>query len=63
MLDYVIRWIRRDSQFLTAGGKKLVPFPAENGVNTGLLSVLEADAKQIATIARETFEKYVSFQV
>lgn len=28
------------------------------GDSVGLSDVLEADAKQIATVARETFEKY-----
>lgn len=58
-LDYVIRRIYGDSRFLTAERKKLVPLPAEYGVSSGLSSVLEADAKQIATLSRETFEKYV----
>nr|CAD1836777.1 unnamed protein product [Ananas comosus var. bracteatus] len=35
-------------------GKKLVPFPIRNGGNVGLSSILEADAKKIAAIARET---------
>lgn len=30
-------------------------------VATGLSDVLEADAKHIAKMARETFEKYASF--
>lgn len=36
-----------------------VPVPKENGGSVGLLSVLEADVKQIVTMARETYEKYV----
>ncbi|KAL5976170.1 hypothetical protein ACLOJK_020500 [Asimina triloba] len=38
-------------------GKTVVPYTAEKFGNAGLSSVLEADAKQIATMARETFEK------
>ncbi|KAK9279946.1 hypothetical protein L1049_013630 [Liquidambar formosana] len=52
-LHYVIRQIL----LLTARGKKLVPLPTENGGSAGLSSVLEADAKQIVTMARETYEK------
>jgi len=37
--------------------KKLMPLPSENGVSSGLLSVLEADVKQIVNFARETCEK------
>ncbi|XP_077230785.1 mitochondrial fission protein ELM1-like [Tasmannia lanceolata] len=55
---YVIKRLFGDAQFpMTIGGKKLVPFPAQNGGIAGLSSVLEADAKQIATMAHETFEK------
>lgn len=36
----------------------MTPFPAENGINAGLSSVLEADARKIAHMAQETFEKY-----
>ncbi|XP_010245896.1 PREDICTED: mitochondrial fission protein ELM1 [Nelumbo nucifera] len=57
-LDYVIRRICGDSRFPVAfKGKKLVPLLAENGGSSGLSSILEADPKQIATMARETFEK------
>ncbi|XP_042518182.1 mitochondrial fission protein ELM1-like isoform X2 [Macadamia integrifolia] len=56
-LNYVIKRICGESRFLTAGARKLVPVAAENGRSSGLSTVLEADAKQIATIARETFEK------
>lgn len=38
-------------------GRKLVAFPVQNGGHVGLSSILEADAKKIASIARETFEK------
>ena len=43
------------------GGKTRSTFPSQNGGNVGLSSILEADAKQIAAMARETFEKYVFF--
>lgn len=42
---------------LPVGEKTHASFPAKNGENIGLLSVLEADADQIATMARNTFEK------
>ncbi|KAF6165838.1 hypothetical protein GIB67_012735 [Kingdonia uniflora] len=57
-LVYVIKRICGDSRFpLIARGKKLVPLLNEIGSGAGLSSILEADAKQIATMARETFEK------
>ncbi|KAF8397936.1 hypothetical protein HHK36_016862 [Tetracentron sinense] len=57
-LYYVIRRICGDSRFpLTSRGKRVVSLPTQNGGGAGLASVLEADAKQIATMARETFEK------
>ncbi|XP_008784047.1 mitochondrial fission protein ELM1 [Phoenix dactylifera] len=58
MLDSVIRQIFGNSRFvMTLQGKKLVPFSTQNGGNVGLAAVLEADAKRIAAMARETFEK------
>lgn len=37
-----------------------MPLPLENGGGSvGLASVLEADVKQIVTMARQTFEKYI----
>ena len=36
-----------------------MPAPMENGGSVGLSSVLEADVKQIVTMASETYEKYV----
>ena len=36
-----------------------MPVPKENGGSVGLSSVLEADVKQIVTMAHETYEKYV----
>ncbi|KAF9612650.1 hypothetical protein IFM89_003092, partial [Coptis chinensis] len=63
-LDYVLRRIYGDSQFPFAVGKnKLVPLPFENGSGAGLSTFLEADAKQIARMARDTFEKWVSLNV
>ena len=58
-LDYLIRLIR-----IYSHGKKLVPLPFENGGggSVGLASVLEADVKQIVTMARQTYEKYFLFQ-
>lgn len=46
---------------MTIRGRKLMPVPMENGGKAGLLSILEADVKQIVTMARETYEKYVSY--
>ncbi|KAJ7971609.1 Mitochondrial fission ELM1-like protein [Quillaja saponaria] len=51
-LDYVIRRLCGSSQFQLKN--KVVPFAAEN---SGLSNVLVADAKQIARVACETFEK------
>ncbi|XWS56027.1 hypothetical protein CRYUN_Cryun09bG0051100 [Craigia yunnanensis] len=54
-VDYIIRQICSYSQFqMEARGNKMVPFSVEK---TGLSNVLEADAKQIAMLARNTFEK------
>ncbi|KAK6926548.1 Mitochondrial fission protein ELM1-like [Dillenia turbinata] len=55
---YILRQIRGYTSLLRSGRrKKLMPLPAENGVSAGLSSILDADAKQIASMARETFEK------
>ncbi|KAI7998225.1 Mitochondrial fission protein ELM1 [Camellia lanceoleosa] len=59
-LDYAIKRICGDSQFQTIKANKVMSLPAEkNGSagSAGLSHVLEADAKQIATMAHETFEK------
>ncbi|XP_022767029.1 mitochondrial fission protein ELM1-like isoform X2 [Durio zibethinus] len=54
-VDYIIRQVCSYSRFQTeARGNKVVPFLVQN---TGLSDVLEADAKQIAMMARDTFEK------
>lgn len=61
-LDYVIRQLCGYSRLLlTARGEKLVPRPLQNGGSEGLSSVLEANVRQIVTMARETYEKYVFF--
>lgn len=53
-LDYLIKYIT----LLTFRGKKLAPLPSQNGGGgVGLASVLEADAKHIAAMARQTYEK------
>lgn len=58
ILDSAIRQIFGSSRFaMMLQGKKLVSFPTQNGWNVGLSSVLEADARKIAAMARETFEK------
>ncbi|KAJ4724936.1 Mitochondrial fission protein ELM1 [Melia azedarach] len=57
-LDYVIRQLCGYSRLLlTARGEKLVPRPLQNGGSEGLSSVLEANVRQIVTMARETYEK------
>ncbi|KAJ1440717.1 Mitochondrial fission protein ELM1-like [Sesbania bispinosa] len=57
-LYYIVRMMRGYSQLLLKSQeKKLMPLPSENGVSAGLLSVLEADVKQIVNFARETYEK------
>ncbi|KAM7496952.1 hypothetical protein LguiA_021366 [Lonicera macranthoides] len=57
-LYYIIRQIYAYSQvLLTRRGKKIVSIRNENGVSAGVSSVLEADVKNIVTMARETFEK------
>ncbi|KAL4182580.1 hypothetical protein AMTRI_Chr11g150820 [Amborella trichopoda] len=57
-LYLILRQICGNSAFLSSySGKKLFPLPAENGGVAGLPSVLEADAKQIAMMACDTFEK------
>ncbi|OVA10036.1 Uncharacterized protein family UPF0497 [Macleaya cordata] len=57
-LYYVIRRICGDSRFaIILRGKKLLPFPSQTSISSGLASILDADAKRIAAMARETFEK------
>ncbi|THU44546.1 hypothetical protein C4D60_Mb02t08520 [Musa balbisiana] len=58
VLDNLIRQIFGNSRLvMSLQGRKLVAFPVQNGGHVGLSSILEADAKKIASIARETFEK------
>ncbi|KAG6744012.1 hypothetical protein POTOM_052716 [Populus tomentosa] len=55
-VDNVLRKIYDDSRCFL--GKKVVPVLVENGgKNAGLLDVLEADANQIAKMARDTFDR------
>ncbi|XP_028110094.1 mitochondrial fission protein ELM1-like [Camellia sinensis] len=56
-LDYAIKRICGDSQFQTIKANKVMSLPAEKNGSAGLSHVLEADAKQIATMAHETFKK------
>ncbi|GKU93791.1 hypothetical protein SLEP1_g7358 [Rubroshorea leprosula] len=57
-LDYLMCLVQKYSRILlTSRGKKLLPVPSENGSSAGLASILEADLKQIVTLARETYEK------
>ncbi|GLT90026.1 hypothetical protein SLE2022_079790 [Rubroshorea leprosula] len=54
-IDYLLRQFLECPRFqMTVKEKKVTPFSAER---TGLSNVLEADAKQIASMARDTFEK------
>ncbi|KAK2980203.1 hypothetical protein RJ640_007293, partial [Escallonia rubra] len=58
-LYYILRQIYGCSQvLLTARGKKVISPPTENGRSAGLSSILEADVKNIVTMAQETSEKY-----
>ncbi|CAK7341897.1 unnamed protein product [Dovyalis caffra] len=55
-VDNVIGKIYGDSRFIQA--KKVMPVLGENcGNNAGLLDVFEADANQIAKMARDTFDR------
>lgn len=55
-VDNVIRRIYDDSRCFL--GKKVMPVLVEDGgKNVGLLNVLEADANQIAKMARDTFDR------
>ncbi|XP_068660119.1 mitochondrial fission protein ELM1-like [Aristolochia californica] len=57
-VHYIIKWVFDYPQHQRIfGGQKLTPLPTENGGIVGLSSVLEPDAYQIATWARETFDK------
>lgn len=59
-LDYVVRQICVYSHVLfTSGGKKIASLPSINCSSVGLSSVLEADVKQIVSMAHKTFEKYI----
>lgn len=54
-LDHLMRRICGESRFeVTVKGQKVMPLSVET---SGLSDVLEADAKHIAKMARETFEK------
>ncbi|XP_073004429.1 mitochondrial fission protein ELM1 [Typha latifolia] len=58
IIVHVIRQMFGNSRFsVVFERKKMVPFPVHNGGGLGLLSVLEADSRKIAAIARDTFEK------
>ena len=58
ILYSVMKQVFGESKFgAVLQGKKFVPFPMQNGGSVGLASVLEADARQIASVARENFEK------
>ncbi|KAK3023644.1 hypothetical protein RJ639_044763 [Escallonia herrerae] len=57
-LYYILRQIYGYLQvLLTTRGKKVISPPTENGRSAGLSSILEADVKNIVTMARETSEK------
>lgn len=57
-LDFILKRFLSESRFSVAlQEKKQSSFHAQNGGNTGLSTVLEADAKHIARMARETFDK------
>ncbi|KAL9264139.1 Mitochondrial fission protein ELM1-like protein [Drosera capensis] len=57
-LHYIVRLILGNSRFLLkSGGAKVGALMSANGSSLGLSAVLEADAKQIISMARQTFEK------
>lgn len=43
------------------GSKQSKYIASENGGSVGLSSILEADVKSIVSMARDTYEKYVTF--
>ncbi|KAL0910471.1 hypothetical protein M5K25_021456 [Dendrobium thyrsiflorum] len=58
IIDGIIKQLLGNSRFaMISKGEKIAPFPARNGESIGLSSILEADARHIASIARENFEK------
>lgn len=59
-LDYIVSQICVYSHVLfTSGEKKIASMHSANSSGVGLLSVLEADVKQIISMAHKTFEKYI----
>ncbi|KNA08058.1 hypothetical protein SOVF_166120 [Spinacia oleracea] len=57
-LDYIVSQICVYSHVLfTSGEKKIASMHSTNSSSVGLLSVLEADVKQIISMAHKTFEK------
>lgn len=58
IIDGLIKQLLENSRIaMLSKGGKIASFPYQNGRNIGLSSILEADAKHIASIARENFEK------
>lgn len=57
-LDYIVRQICVYSHVIfTSRGKRIASLPSTNCSSVGLSSVLEADVKQIVSMAHKTFEK------
>ncbi|KAG0459633.1 hypothetical protein HPP92_022761 [Vanilla planifolia] len=58
VLDNLINQLLGQSRFaMKSQAKKFIPFPTQNGGIIGLSSIVEADAKHIASIAQDNFEK------
>ncbi|XP_058209833.1 mitochondrial fission protein ELM1-like isoform X3 [Rhododendron vialii] len=56
-VDYVIKRIHGNLRLPSIKSTRVISLPAEKKDNKGVSDILEADAKQIATMACETFEK------
>lgn len=57
IVEGIIQQLLGNSRFAVQLGKRMPPLPAQNYGCIGLSSILEADAKHIASIARDKFDK------
>ncbi|KAK8957429.1 hypothetical protein KSP39_PZI001581 [Platanthera zijinensis] len=57
IVEGIIQQLLGNSRFAVKLEKRMTPLPAQNYGSIGLSSILEADAKHIASIARENFDK------
>lgn len=58
IIDGFIKQLLGSRFQMMSQGKKITPLPAQNGGSIGLSTILEADVRHIASIARDNFEKY-----